>query len=97
MNPKDQTFTKGPWSISTDNRHIEAPGGYLIAENYNHAPGYMVNLHLIAAAPELYEALTAAMIELEIAGENADNTNDRMAFRKMADRAHAVLAKASES
>jgi hypothetical protein len=58
--------TKGPWKISRgvdgpDNRVIETPDGWGVADAWGRASvGEMdANAHLIAAAPDLLEALEA--------------------------------------
>lgn len=60
--------TKGPWKIGGScNRHIVAPGGMEIAScrpYYIRRPAYdeaVANARLIAAAPELLEALEATL------------------------------------
>jgi len=51
--------TPGPWRISKDGDFLEAPNGDPIADlRYLHLPNNEANARLIAAAPELLEALT---------------------------------------
>ena len=49
-------YTKGPW-LPTNSTYIDTEDGVRIAQIYNHAPGYTANADLIAAAPQLLEAL----------------------------------------
>lgn len=65
----DTKFTKGPWSVhrSRDGWPLVMAGGKIISnvnpESFSTIPGAFVempayeNAHLIAAAPELYDAL----------------------------------------
>ncbi len=48
--------TPGPW-INNGSHWIDARNRTRIAEVYNWAPGYSDNANLIAAAPQLLEAL----------------------------------------
>ena len=56
------SFTRGEWkSTKVDNGHylVGCPSG-LVADVYNNIEGEQANANLIAAAPELYEALREA-------------------------------------
>ncbi len=64
-------YTPGEWRAkATDEGHwlIVCNKG-LIADVYNHIEGYEANAQLIAAAPDMYEALKAII-------ENRDVTRD---------------------
>lgn len=53
-------FTQGKWEF-TSNKHIDSDTGARIADIYNSAPGYIDNGILIAASPDMYEALKDMM------------------------------------
>ena len=61
------TYTKGPWEIREGRLLIHA-GRYIIA-SVHHDEGYhdTHNANLIAAAPDMYEALEVIMPRLETA------------------------------
>lgn len=50
----ERKWTPGPWSVKHD-RGIRAADGACVASTYVAAP--LADAHLIAAAPDLYEAL----------------------------------------
>ena len=59
-----EKFTKGPWIVreepSSDGHPVISPvGGYAICQSWNQGETYDANANaaLIAAAPEMYEAL----------------------------------------
>jgi hypothetical protein len=58
--------TPGPWTFDKDNLNIYANG--MVAETYGHTHNgeRHANARLIAAAPELLEALEALMIEIKL-------------------------------
>lgn len=62
-------YTKGPWRVSTkpDVMFIHGAGALFIADLVNnHNPEQEANARLIAAAPELLEALKGAQEELRL-------------------------------
>ena len=78
-------YTKGPWE-NVDDAYIEAANGTVVVNEMNTAlPDEQItaNAHLIAAAPELYEALEAMLRFGDIGSRAAAEI-----------KAHAALAKA---
>jgi len=70
--------TPGPWT-ETRAHYIDAPNGTRIAEVYNWAPGYSQNARLIAAAPELLEALAEINdLSFALGGSSHTTTLDRI-------------------
>lgn len=53
--------TPGPWIVSAHEMgtFVRCAGGYIISGPVNQRPGHEANAHLIAAAPDLLEALLA--------------------------------------
>jgi len=82
----DMTHTKGPWDTRDDDKRItvgcglvEGPNGYDVAEVYNDdcdRDEAWANARLIAAAPDLLDAITGAMDILSSAESNASGTPD---------------------
>lgn len=73
-------FTKGPWRV--DGYLIIGDNGYTICDLWDYTTYYTNNAHLIAAAPEMYEALKNI--------ENDDNSMNETAWLMIKD----ALAKA---
>jgi len=70
--------TPGPWT-ETRGHYIDAPNGTRIAEVYNWAPSYSQNARLIAAAPELLEALAEINdLSFALGGSSHTTTLDRI-------------------
>jgi hypothetical protein len=67
----EKRFTPGPWEVGDfriDGYPIDQPANhYSVAWAYdiNGLPANIANAHLIAAAPELYEALSIARDEID--------------------------------
>ncbi|MFY2608958.1 hypothetical protein [Achromobacter ruhlandii] len=95
--------TRGPWRIGKahgavvadvpvnaglDNDHVEAYGGHLIAESIA-----VCNRPLIAAAPELLDALEDLKSELILS--NVDQDYIESHFRRCLNKAAAAIAKAT--
>ena len=90
MNAK---HTPGTWSI--DGLHIVG-NGYSIAHiNSHRTTEGRANAHLIAAAPELLEALEAARDELESCIDGMNDIDDCQRTRARINRIDAVIAKAT--
>ena len=82
-------FTPGPWlfsSYKSGNSVIVIDGKEFDVATVNY-PNRDANAHLIAAAPELYEALDALRAELFLHAEGNY-------FRPLLDKAEIALAKA---
>jgi hypothetical protein len=69
------SYTKGPWKLDTTsdagNWHVrDADGNSLMCDEhyYPWVPDNIEDWHLIAAAPEMYEALVAIKKELQLSG-----------------------------
>ena len=54
-------FTPGPWSVCADRAYVDGPDGKVVAHccYERHPSEEYANADLIAAAPDLYEALEA--------------------------------------
>ena len=100
-------FTPGPWEISQYTNYIGysiwAKGAGCIAERWypsEHEDAPMAeNAHLIAAAPEMYEALTRSTVALEAlypSGERIEleHEDEQRAIASLLDYCRAALAKA---
>lgn len=62
--------TPGPWKMGEDGEVLtDSPNEFLVAMSNIHRPQYEANARLIAAAPELLEALKDAKETLENAGD----------------------------
>ena len=100
-------FTKGPWratgtygDASSEPGCVYSPAisyepkGNMIASmtGYFGKNGQIANAHLIAAAPELYEALRMAANDLNTAAHFLPDTG--LALLETVKQAHAALAKA---
>ena len=88
-------FTPGPWAISSTGSVVAANGGY-VAEAYDgrlcvdtYPDIAAANAALIAAAPELYEALNGLLYECIEAGHG--NDTDYSWPRKIAAARSALL------
>lgn len=96
----EQRWTPGPWQVKFDEDWMDtmiiAPGGAATAKAWDlwedSEDGKVTqmptdaNAHLIAAAPELYEALRITKVHLEASGFDAKG--------KVVAQANAALAKA---
>ena len=87
-------FTPGPWRIGTPppngEQTIGTVAGLMVAvatTGHNVAEETKANAHLIAASPDLYEALDALKAELFLHAEGNY-------FRPLLDKAEIALAKA---
>lgn len=94
--------TPGPWSVSKTNGMIvvHKPGGTVIADVAGDSKMAMSNANLIAAAPEMYEALDKAENELDLAirkiygmGINGD-VDGYQAIWNVLDQVKSAIAKA---
>lgn len=72
------------WTVVASNPHPRSPRGASLRRQWE------ANARLIAAAPELYEALSALSEEVDIPDFCTPELRARL------DRAHAALAKASQ-
>ena len=96
----ERKWTPGPWEIGNDNR-IE-DGGYGVAVIVDDCPNHeaSANAHLIAAAPDMYEALKTARDYVFDASNGglvwSDGHNDPLVEMATGDltRIDAALAKA---
>lgn len=81
-------FTPGPWRYEQDflSCRVAAPKFGGVAKVFGSNPTCVANAHLIAAAPELYEALEA--VEL---ARNSDEPHD---WQRATNLSAAALAKA---
>lgn len=63
----NQQFTPGPWKVDLYRRYVYVVAGddFVICERGEEAEETLANAHLIAAAPDMYEALQYALRELE--------------------------------
>lgn len=89
-------FTPGPWVnnqglIESELEHGWVNDGWRIAECFG--PQAEINAHLIAAAPELYEACEAVIRYQKLAESDA-NTGLLMSYAEAYIKAEAALAKA---
>lgn len=79
-------FTKGPWLVSGTATINQKPKGWIASVS---TVDRTANAHLIAAAPELYEALYRLVRDCEIAG-----LQEQAGFDCWISMANAALAKA---
>lgn len=99
-------FTPGPW-VFDDNDGYNcgsiwarmAPSGHghagpLIARAVGDSAEVEANAHLIAAAPEMYEALKEAVEYFEMAAEFVRSKRDKKAMQYRAYECRVTLAKA---
>lgn len=88
------TFTPGPWEVFDDGL-ILSPNGWEVASvpMYAETPVAEWNAHLIAAAPELYEAVRLFVEEYD-AGDQADGVAMMLAYNAALEAGQAALAKA---
>lgn len=74
----DVKFTPGPWGVEprTTTIRVSAPSGKKIADlslsSWQPAPTAQANAHLIAAAPDLYEALAHTLSLARLKWGNLD-------------------------
>lgn len=91
---KITNHTPGPWVAESFDRFVreEATGGTIarVCENDGHtdekarrAMPFKANARLIAAAPEMYEALKWALARLEGHDEQTENTDIRAVLAKV--------------
>lgn len=71
-------FTKGPWvygDASDNGQYVWDPKGErIVAEAYpDEHQDFEANAHLIAAAPEMYEAIEQTLVEIEFFGDDLHN------------------------
>jgi len=88
-------FTKGPWRRGFKNiGYVQAENGVVVAkcQRLTSLCNLQANAHLIAAAPELYEALRMAANDLNTAAHFLPDTG--LALLETVKQAHAALAKA---
>ncbi len=93
-----EKFTPGPWSMDSTGSVVNASGGY-VAEAFDGLPGSdtdqeiaSANARLVAAAPELFEALTLFVDQWNACGPNSDFGRY---FQNVRDAARTALLKAS--
>lgn len=91
-------FTPGPWRIGPDESSDEDEYGFCIAifsEEYKNSVALRIreesNAHLIAAAPDLYAALSEAKLQIEYLHEKFAETGSG---NNMLAKIDAALAKA---
>lgn len=91
-------FTPGPWSVGVtlNGNWIEfGPDQKAVARTFHTHVGVQIedaNAHLIAAAPELYDAVQTAIAEFEAVAPDAKLARDRL--YRISDEMRALLAKA---
>lgn len=95
---KTHTHTPGPWSVETKgSRHFidgadELTVAYVDRAGVRDRQSYEANARLIAAAPDLFEALEDAAFLMRMAAKIAGPMQD--SFRRSAEDAAKALAKA---
>ena len=92
--------TPGPWAIETEDRYTSIVfGGVIIAEIDSGEAEYLDNARLIAAAPELLEALESVSLWMENQADGQSKgghaTFDLMMLREQRGIARAAIAKAT--
>ena len=100
-------FTPGPWSIAHDgnyprirkhfrtDHHMDVCGpvhGYMYADD--ETANQAANAHLIAAAPDMYEALESLIITQEYKEEHGKDKAYELARKTSWNKVKAALAKA---
>lgn len=94
--------TPGPWRVSergertpyTEICVINAPGGEVEIITDNESSDTIADARLIAAAPEMYEALTAMLHRFEIYCGGPDNPYGGHTDGELLNRARSAIAKA---
>lgn len=89
--------TPGPWTIDEHElgSFIRCAGGYIITGPVNERPGYKANARLIAAAPNLLEALMKAATALERVEHLIGGGDDEVSIESEILTARDAIAKAT--
>lgn len=91
--------TPAPWQIHEDESQlIVTTDGYsTIAEVFEKRPGWKANARLIAAAPELLEALKVALYDITLTVEHESEYGDNITHARASQRLEKAKAAISRA